>query len=63
VHPVGFITKKFVAMHGHMKVYFPLFFLNFNTTLPNHSLLGCTRIGNLTRIIQIWSFKSTNHNR
>jgi len=41
----------------------PLLFLNFNATLPNHSRLGCIRIGTLTRIIQMWSFKSTNYNR
>jgi len=25
VHLVGFITKKFVTMHGHMNVKFPYF--------------------------------------
>jgi len=42
---------------------FPHFFLNSNTILPNYSRLGSIRIGTLTRIIQIWSFKSTNHNK
>jgi hypothetical protein len=29
VHPVGFITKKFVTMHGHMNVKDFLMFLHF----------------------------------
>jgi len=33
VHPVGFITKKFLTMHGHMNVKFSI------SVMPHQTLM------------------------
>jgi len=33
VHLVGFITKKFVTMHGHMNVKFVIYFVRLSEVL------------------------------
>jgi len=57
VHLVGFITKKFVTMHGHMnvKLIFPTYICHFLVTIFTHNL-GTTTGQDIANSSILYSF-------